>query len=310
VSEEYITKAIESEAIVSLLCAGYIRTVGNIALFTGGGNGCGKTTIIKNHFFPELLKRGASPRNMEAFYDHVQELAESGLLFGEYAGRNKTGETIWNEVKTEFPEFAEIENTPIPYLNLDIVALMFDEARAEKRELGEDFRITNHYYRALHHLPELCERFGHKDVSFIIDSTMSNPERSIEAIKTAYHTGFKPLIALLYTPPVIAVERAELRQVKDRKIIDRNNLQASQTKLPQNFPRFLACVADLKGAFLGLYSTDNEPHLIAHTGTNPGFSALNPNNIITGYNHQPATYHDLAAFGDFQRSAAGRNAAA
>lgn len=240
-----------TEAIIKLITAGADRPENmKLALFTGGPNGGGKTTLLHKHIEPHLLQNGLKPRDSDKFHETLAELVMKKELFQEYANadiatiydKNKVaaGQQLWKNILKDFPELQEIKKANLTLVNMDLVAYCLPECRAEKAELKEQFLIREHYYNALNHMPELINGLIKAKTSFTVDSTMSNPEKSIEASNIAKKNGYNVATLLLYSEDKeVALQRTLIRGVElDRKIRSEDVL-ASQKKLPTNYPKYI-----------------------------------------------------------------------
>lgn len=275
-SIDYKQLPIPAAAIAELLCAGMAEERGaHFALFTGGGNGCGKSTFLQRSLAPELAKTHG-PRDMEAFYETVARLHASGALFNAIEATD--GHKIWEQMLHHAPELKAIESYPVPLINMDMIGYLLDECVQDKRQLGQDFLISDHYYRALNAAPELVRALAERGHSFVVDSTMSNPQKICEAANTAASHGHSVQYAVLTASPDVAIARAKARAQEDGRHISDTNLRASQRKMPANFWEFCGS-ARKHGGFIGLYDTsasDGSYRMIAYSGHSPAFACQNP----------------------------------
>lgn len=307
---DYRQRPIPANAIAQLLTAGFAHTtLPRFALFTGGGNGCGKSSFLHKALEPELLEKSYAPRNMAQFFDTVKQLHDSGQLFGAFSGTN--GQQIWGQMTGIFPELKAIETYPVPMLNMDMIGYLLDECAQEKLANPATFKVSEHYYRALNAAPELSKAIAATGHSFVLDSTMSNKERIIESANEAHRAGHNVQFAVLHANPDIAIERALARAQIDGRHITKENLRASQRKMPANFWKFVQA-AQANAGFIGLYDTSNGGYkTIAHAGTGPLFACQNPDNVsIPATNRFQLIAHNPEAYAAFRWGSTQRGARA
>jgi hypothetical protein len=129
-------------------------------------------------------------------------------------------------------------------LNGDTTAYFTDQTIAAKMTEGNNFRITEHYYRTLKMLPELAEAACNTGLAFIIDSTMSDRASIFAAMDKInshnagiedgdrYHTS-----AIICFPenPDKAVEAVVARAKEVGRVIDPENALNSQQKFRTGF---------------------------------------------------------------------------
>jgi predicted ABC-type ATPase len=279
----YHRTPIAAQAIAELLTAGLPPQQQSkpFVLFTGGGNGTGKSTFLSHPLDRELRLKGFALRNMEVFYETVCRLHDSGEIMAsltpEQGTKTQRGQAYWEQMTALFPELDELRLYRVPMLNMDMVAELLNECIAHK-QADPNWLVRDHYYRALEHAPELCEALAHTSHSFVVDSTMSKPDKITQAAKATAEAGYDLHYAIFYAKdaPQRVMERA---QQSGRRITE-TDARRSQRKTPNNFDTFVQSAHENNG-FLGLYDTSHKTcELIAHNGHQPMLGSLNPLGVI------------------------------
>ena len=282
-SDDYRNQEVPAAAIARLLTAGFKKKDAQpFALFTGGGNGCGKSTFLQKPLADELRQNDYNPRNIQLFYEEVCNLCEQEGMFAtvrDDSGKTPAirGQRTWQALTSRFPELKAIETYPVPLVNMDLVAYLLNEC-IEHQQSNPDFLVRDHYYRALNAAPALCEALTQTGHSFVVDSTMSNPSKIIKAAGTVAQHGYNLNYAIFYADN--AISRVMERAKSEGRKITHADATRSQQKMPANFWEFVSS-AQQNGAFLGLYDTSTgKDTLIAHNGQKPTFTCLDSETAI------------------------------
>ena len=222
---------------------------------------------------------------MDTFYTTVSRLHDEGRLLGALP-EEKEGDAIykgrqyWKKLTELFPEIDALRTYRLPLVNMDMIGELQDECIQHKMR-DPKWLVKNHYYRALNSAPELCDALSKTGYSFVVDSTMSNPEKITAAAEAVAKNGYELNYAIFHSSD--AVERVMDRGKKIGREITYTDAVRSQQKMPANFDLFVQSAQKL-GGFLGLYdtTTSNDGYRVtAYTGKIPYLKCLNPGQQIT-----------------------------
>jgi predicted ABC-type ATPase len=295
-TDEYRHRPIRAAEIARLLTAGLDKepheprgtkrewpALSPFVIFTGGGNGCGKSTFIENGIERELRLRGFIMRNMDVFYATVCDLKEHHDMFADIPRRSsgsdaERGKAYWEALVALFPEMDRLRTSRFPLVDGDMVGALDNACIAHKLH-DADFLIRDHYYRTLNNMATLCTELARSGHSFVVDTTMSNPDAITQAAKATASENYKVHYAIFRADN--AVQRVVERGKRNGRTITEADAERSQQKMPRNFPEFLESAKAL-GGFIGLYDTsanNGRYALLLSQGEAPALTCLTPERV-------------------------------
>ena len=220
-------------AIVELLGGGVQKNAPDrpLCIFLGGHNGSGKTYFANGALRKTLEEKRGSRRNTELFYTKLADLIDDKRLFQEYrteaflaAYKNspeEAGRFAFEAITSvdKFPELRQILDSPVTFVNPDLVAYCSQDCRDARRAANEAFAIGPYYYRALAHLPQLMKMVALQGSDCVVDSTMSDVDSiraSSETIKNSHNIG----AALFSCDDVTATARVTARMEETSRAVN------------------------------------------------------------------------------------------